>query len=140
MFNKKGVNHFLYALLLVFVEIIDSDDSNDDELDNLINTRQQHERYFTGSTLNLNRNSHDVTLSDLENDVSVKPHEHVQLTQKVLQTLRSDNVNKNQRIVQWLMDCEEKNKFTASQLPSHLPDIMINSRHISSASPNMVRR
>ena len=88
----------------------------------------------------INRNeNYDITLSDLEND-NQKPHEQIQLTQKVLQTMRTENVNKNQRIVQWLMDCEEKNKFTGSLLPSHLPDIMINSRHVSSASPIMIKR
>ncbi|XP_063431117.1 uncharacterized protein LOC134713760 [Mytilus trossulus] len=122
-------------------ELVEEDDSDDDIIINeMLDIRRQHERHFTASTVHINKNNFDVTLSDLENDQSHKPHDPVQLTQKVLQTLRSDNVNKNQRIVQWLMDCEEKSKFTGSQLPSHLPDIMINARHVTSASPSMVKR
>jgi hypothetical protein len=118
-------------IIIILFSDLEEEDSDDEEI---LDVRRKHERNCTASTVRRNRH-HELTLSDLENDVINRPQEPVPLTQKVLQTIRSDNVNKNQRIVQWLMDCEEKNKFTGSQLPSHLPDIMINLRHSSSASP-----
>ncbi|XP_021362743.1 uncharacterized protein LOC110456372 [Mizuhopecten yessoensis] len=64
----------------------------------------------------------DVTIADIEDIHEFeKSTEHLNLTQKVLNSYFRKKLDCTQRIVKWLVDCEEK--ANASSLPAHLPNI-----------------
>ncbi|XP_069140888.1 uncharacterized protein [Argopecten irradians] len=64
----------------------------------------------------------DITVADIEDIHELdKSTEHLNLTQKVLHSYFRKKLDCTQRIVKWLVDCEEKSNL--SSLPAHLPDI-----------------
>ncbi|XP_033757695.1 uncharacterized protein LOC117340047 [Pecten maximus] len=64
----------------------------------------------------------DVTVADIEDIHEFeKSTEHLNLTQKVLNSYFRKKLDCTQRIVKWLVDCEEKSNL--SSLPAHLPAI-----------------
>ncbi|XP_060082423.1 SR-related and CTD-associated factor 4-like [Ylistrum balloti] len=65
----------------------------------------------------------DVTVADIEDIHDFeKSTEHLNLTQKVLNSYFRKKMDCTQRIVKWLVDCEEKSN--TSSLPAHLPNIL----------------
>ena len=81
------------------------------------------------------RRKHDVIISDLEDEgiVSQTPDSHLNLTESVINYYFQRKIDKDKRIVRWLVDCEEKSCSTS--LPAHLPDISVTRKTISVSPP-----
>ena len=66
----------------------------------------------------------DVFVSDLDEDGYRRtPVSPLNLTESVINYYFQRKIDKDKRIVKWLVDCEEKSCVTS--LPAHLPDISV---------------
>ena len=76
------------------------------------------------------RRRHDVVISDLEDErtQTQTPISPINLTESVINYYFQRKLDKDKRIVKWLVDCEEKSCSTS--LPAHLPDISVMRKNI----------
>ena len=76
------------------------------------------------------RKRQDIIVSDLEDEgiIPQTPVSPLNLTESVINYYFQRKVDKDKRILKWLVDCEEKSSSTS--LPAHLPDISATRKNI----------